>query len=359
VSEICVLLFRRIAGSLDRQVGNGGFGKITLKNLDLLLIRYIIAVQSKGCRLSDFFNYFPVTARESFDVPDLESKYRRLVRGMDTDSARTVSRCLDILRLLADLDARGAPHPPMSEVFTPDEVDEIVTQEAMMEAGISQLSDGSWAFGEFILPINSFEYCTFINRCGLDTIELPLGYLSDSAIIDAGGYIGDTAILLRKYFPDNKIYSFEPIADTFELMLQTVALNGAVDEIIPVQLALSDVPDSTDRALDLGSCSRLDANGGEIVSVDTLDNWAARNGVGRIGLIKADIEGAEQKLLRGALQTIRRDRPVMLLSIYHNPDDYFGIKPLIEDMDLGYRFRIFKPMYRDVITETLLICLPK
>ncbi len=49
----------------------------------------------------------------------------------------------------------------------------------------------------------------------------------------------------------------------------------------------------------------------------------------RVGLIKMDIEGAEYEALLGAEKTIKRDRPGLAISIYHNGLDYYRIAELI------------------------------
>ena len=85
-----------------------------------------------------------------------------------------------------------------------------------------------------------------------------------------------------------------------------------------------------------------------------LDHFAEEHGL-TVGLIKADIEGAEQSLLRGAEKTIRKDRPALMISIYHNIDDLLDIKPMIEAWNLGYEFRIYRPIIRKIASEIMLI----
>ena len=46
----------------------------------------------------------------------------------------------------------------------------------------------------------------------------------------------------------------------------------------------------------------------------------------------------------------------MLLSIYHNANDFFEIKPLIESWNLGYTFKICKPVDWSLSKETALYC---
>lgn len=110
-----------------------------------------------------------------------------------------------------------------------------------------------------------------------------------------------------------------------------------------------------------GSSSSFHTNGvvkvrgTEEVRVETLDHYMEGKDLD-IGLIKVDIEGAEQLFLEGARKTIERQKPVLLMSIYHNADDFFNIKPMIESWDLGYKFRIHKPVDYSVSREVLLIC---
>ena len=74
-----------------------------------------------------------------------------------------------------------------------------------------------------------------------------------------------------------------------------------------------------------------------------------------IGLIKVDIEGGEPNFLIGAKKTICEQKPIILLSIYHNAHDFFELKPLLESWNLGYTFAIHKPTYESITGETLLL----
>jgi hypothetical protein len=59
------------------------------------------------------------------------------------------------------------------------------------------------------------------------------------------------------------------------------------------------------------------SSGVETVPVTTIDAEVERLGL-RIGLLKADVEGVELAVLRGAKQTLLRDRPELNIAIYHN-----------------------------------------
>ena len=68
-----------------------------------------------------------------------------------------------------------------------------------------------------------------------------------------------------------------------------------------------------------------------------------------------DIEGSELEAIKGARNTICKFRPILLISVYHLPKDFFEIKPLIESLGLGYKFMFRKLVFHDPLTEVSLI----
>jgi hypothetical protein len=70
-----------------------------------------------------------------------------------------------------------------------------------------------------------------------------------------------------------------------------------------------------------------------LVPVSTVDNEVKRLNL-RVGLIKADCEGVEPNIILGALETIRRDRPVLAISMYHNAEFLDLPRTLVS---LGYK----------------------
>ena len=72
-------------------------------------------------------------------------------------------------------------------------------------------------------------------------------------------------------------------------------------------------------------------------------------------MIKVDVEGAEQDFLRGAINTIKTQKPALLIAIYHSGIDFFTIKTKIENLKLGYKFKIRKATKNRVLEDTVLI----
>ena len=55
-------------------------------------------------------------------------------------------------------------------------------------------------------------------------------------------------------------------------------------------------------------------------------------------IIKADIEGGEQRALAGARRHIENEHPKLLFSVYHRNEDLWKIPRTIDGMSDDYRF---------------------
>jgi FkbM family methyltransferase len=73
----------------------------------------------------------------------------------------------------------------------------------------------------------------------------------------------------------------------------------------------------------LGSNDEFASHRDITVTVDTLDSFVDTLGLDRLDFIKADIEGAEARLLAGGEQTLRRLKPTLLLELEDRHLDRF------------------------------------
>jgi len=169
-------------------------------------------------------------------------------------------------------------------------------------------------------------------------------------IIDGGGYSGDSAMIFTEYAP-RKCYTFEPNPDTIPVMEGVFAENAAVlgnrkdkIEIVPLALGKSKgtATFQSSGTLD-GSARVVSAEDQNVktyeVGVISIDEFAEEHALD-VGLKKLDVEGAEYDTILGAKETIIKQKPLLLISLYHTPKDFFEIKPLIESWDIGYKFEI-------------------
>lgn len=276
----------------------------------------------------------------------------KLTSGLDEGSVETVTRSLRRLRAI-----RESEEEAMS-LYSEEEARTMAGLARELRTNVRQLSAGCWCYQGAKLPIRHFEPSVFQSRLMTPELAHP-ERLRDKDIVDAGAYIGDSALILAP-LTDRRVYAFEPVPDNYALLQKTIELNGLENvETCPYALGEKET-ELTIAVNDSGAASTFFVNEAIpcekkiTVPVRRLDDVVREKGL-TVGLIKADVEGAESLLLRGAGETLRTQRPALLISIYHNAADYFGIKPWLESLDLGYRFKIRRPVDGEVMTETVLI----
>ena len=274
-----------------------------------------------------------------------------LIRGLSPGDIETVVRVIKRIIQVATSEEQ------MMNIYSLEEQGSIRDLWDHFDKNILKLSDSLYSYYQYLLPYNNFNPSVLYYRHGMDTLQT-LNYISSRDIIDAGAFIGDSALVLSPYTNKN-VYSFEPIEQNANYFKQTMELNHMTNVVLE-QRALSNktgtLPIYLTEDLDANSVLKPNRADNEAVLIPciTLDQYVQQHNL-QVGLIKADVEGAEQFILEGAMDTIRRFRPTLLLSMYHTAEQFFGLKPMIEKWDLGYTFRIYRPAMLNVLTDTILI----
>jgi FkbM family methyltransferase len=164
-----------------------------------------------------------------------------------------------------------------------------------------------------------------------------VGVKPGDIVIDAGGCWGDTAL----YFASNaaQVFCFECTPSNLKIIGENLALNPSLGvKIIVVQKALWNKSGEKLVFKEMGPGSRASSDGtGVLVETQSLDDFVASNAIQRVDFIKMDIEGAEMDALIGAERTIRKHRPQLAISIYHDLSHFASIPNWIAGLNLGYR----------------------
>lgn len=272
-----------------------------------------------------------------------------LLKGLDSHSASVI---IKIIKRIERLKESGYSD---LDLFDTSEIEALQKLANDFYSKILCISSDLYAYNNYFLPCNHFEASVFYNEGCLEFIQRSKQVVGKD-IIDVGGFIGDSALVFQKLWP-HKIYSFEANPNNVKLMQQTLRLNE-IHNVEVVNLALGD--QSGDVLIsDESSCSKYIADNNQSgikTRMVTLDEYVQDNNINNIGLIKVDIEGFEKQFIYGAMNTIKTQLPILLISIYHSWDDFLDIKPLLESWNLGYTFKIVKPIDKSLVLETLLIC---
>ncbi|HEY8527402.1 MAG TPA: FkbM family methyltransferase [Acidimicrobiales bacterium] len=170
------------------------------------------------------------------------------------------------------------------------------------------------------------QVTSLVIYCGLydpEEMRFLLDWLRPGdTFVDVGANVAPYS-LLSTLVPDTRAVAFEPGSLARRRARANIDLNGLGDRIELVPLAVSDAT-GTARLSDGESATNAlvgnDYPGPvEEVATVTLDGFDAGGRLGRVGLIKIDVEGLEPAVLDGARALIDRDRPALVVELNDVP----------------------------------------
>jgi FkbM family methyltransferase len=178
-------------------------------------------------------------------------------------------------------------------------------------------------YGDFSIPDQSdliFDALRLYGEWAQKEIDLLSRLIKPGAvIIDAGAFIGTHARAFSEMIGEKgRVHAFEPNPASYALLLENSQL-AEYSNISTYQTALDEKQSNGNLRMDssdenLGgtvlSGNDFDSSGIEIC-MRRLDNFD----FGKVDFIKADIEGMEHSMLLGAIETVKRDRPVIFLEV--------------------------------------------
>lgn len=268
---------------------------------------------------------------------------RKLIRNLDNDSILTVDNFIYRQNYIA-----GHNIIEQGKLFTKEEISE--QKECSSE--IHRLSGKMAPYHFSFLPSECFYGISGLRWLPQAAIEK----IKNGIFIDAGACEGDTAIFLKSKFKPKHLYAFEPDNKNYKILEHNCQLAGQ-ESFTLIQAGLSNEMGTAHLSRN-GSESHLSNNNDDqIIKLIKFDDyWAKENkSNNKVSLIKIDIEGAEISALKGMEQTIRKQKPVLAISIYHRPEDFFQIKPWLETICSEYKYIIKKATPFSLTGETMLL----
>jgi len=165
-------------------------------------------------------------------------------------------------------------------------------------------------------------------------------------VLDVGANIGFYTIAMAQKLAllGGHVYSFEPVKSNFDRLCLNIEQNGVENEVTALAIALSNQQGAAEITLREDFQQGAATGNAAIVvddkqthsfetlpiKLDTLDHFCQSHNIDRVDFIKADIEGHEDLLFEGGLETIRKFQPIILAEMN---EDYFGQR----DIDLDKR----------------------
>lgn len=190
---------------------------------------------------------------------------------------------------------------------------------------------------QYALPWNLAEQKRKIYGKGNQAVQ------SGDIVLDCGANIG---VFTREALNAgaNLVVSIEPAPENVECLRRNFKHEIAAGRVIVYPKGVWDKEDVLtlhvdphNSAADSFLIQRKGGHQGEKVPLVPIDKLMTELNLPRVDYIKMDIEGAEQRAIAGARQTIAKYHPRMALSAYHDPTDPERIPELVRQAWEGYR----------------------
>jgi len=190
---------------------------------------------------------------------------------------------------------------------------------------------------DYVLPFNLSEQENKIYGVGEQAVK------PGDVVLDCGANVG---VYVREALEAGArtIVAIEPAPENLECLRRNFEREASAGRVIIYPKGVWDKDDfltinvaPENPAADSFVIRPEGSHEGTKLPLTTIDKLSAELGLERVDYIKMDIEGAEQRALLGARETIRKFHPRLSLSTYHRPDDPEKIPQIVRDAWSGYR----------------------
>jgi FkbM family methyltransferase len=131
-----------------------------------------------------------------------------------------------------------------------------------------------------------------------------------SVVLDIGSNIGNHAIYWAVERRAQKVYAFEPMPRTFEILKRNIEINDLQHQIVILNVALSDDQENVSMIRyplnNIGAAAVRKSPEGNIVAM-TLDSFDVPEE--RVDFVKIDVENFERQVVNGGMMFLRKWKP--------------------------------------------------
>lgn len=165
-----------------------------------------------------------------------------------------------------------------------------------------------------------------------------------SLVLDIGANTGLYAVLACRANPESTVFAVEPVPRINALLRGNIALNQLEERCHSFAAAVTDYVGAAQFHVPFGDVptsaslepTGFRGNDGKLVSVDAITVDSLVSGLGRVDLVKIDVEGFEDRVLKGMTHTLAEYCPTIIVEC--NPD---GPIQEIESILTTFDYRFF------------------
>jgi FkbM family methyltransferase len=167
--------------------------------------------------------------------------------------------------------------------------------------------------------------------------------------LDIGAHVGYYSVLAGLANPSGRVYAFEPLRAICVRLENNLRLNQLTHaEVVPKAVSATvgqaeffhteegQLPTSSSLSSAFMGAAVKSGLQKQLVEITTVDTFVREHDIAAVDLVKIDTETTEPEVLRGMMDTLRRDRPDIVCEVLEFGDTGRKIQPILEP--LGYRF---------------------
>lgn len=149
--------------------------------------------------------------------------------------------------------------------------------------------------------------------------------------IDGGAFDGETARMFSEL--GAQVYSFELDKNNF----YSVEAMAKKYNYHAVNMGLWSCR-KQESYFQGGEASTVTSTGNVVAELIDIDTFVSENSLPRVDYIKLDVEGAELEVLKGAVNSISKWKPILAVSAYHRDEDLWTLFDYIKSIRPDYQF---------------------
>ncbi|HIR73873.1 TPA: FkbM family methyltransferase [Candidatus Ventrenecus avicola] len=258
------------------------------------------------------------------------------LKMVPVDTQESISKFLD------NFSFWGSFHPTENDFSTLERLSKFLKENSEKFEKMYQSLEDYRSKKIFYAILNNWYNYDFINleqvmeKCFSHYFDLDIiPSCQEEVFVDLGAFTGDTIKDFIGIYGDNykKIYAYEMTEQSMRELKERVK---NYPRIIYKQKAVSD-------EVGMGSIKiheiSTSSNQLEITEVGELEVTSLDDDINeKITILKMDIEGSELKALKGAENHIIKDKPKLLLSVYHGYEELLTLWEYLEKLNLSYHY---------------------
>lgn len=172
----------------------------------------------------------------------------------------------------------------------------------------------------------------------------------NDVVIDIGAHIGLFTLHASQFCTEGTIYSFEPVKENYELLLENIRLNG-LEQVKTFNLAVSNSNEPIKLFInddESGHSMFSESSQSTMIDSISLQNVFDSNQIKQCNFLKLDCEGAEYEIMKN-LPLEYYDKIDKIIIEYHMADSHPELLNELKKILVSQHFYIeIKPLFSDI-----------